>query len=95
MHTVGNVAYGWDPNKARANHRKPRVHFADAVGVFEDPRAVTADDTHPDEERFVTLGLDLVGRLIVVSWTWRGDDIRIISARPANRHEQGQYEQEG
>ena len=61
----------------------------------KDPRAVTIDDPHPNEERYVTLGLDLLGHLLVVSWTWRGDDIRLISARPATRHEQGQYEEEG
>jgi hypothetical protein len=88
------VAYRWDAKKAKTNHRKHGVHLGDAVGVFEDPRAVTVDDPHPHEERFVTLGLDLLGRLLVV-WTWRSDDIRIISARPATRHEQGQYEEEG
>ena len=95
MHTLRIVAYRWDPSKAKTNRRKHRVHFADAVGVFEDPRAVTVDDPHPDEERFVTLGLDVLGHLLVVCWTGRGDDIRIISARPATRHEQRQYEEEG
>lgn len=95
MHTLDTVACSWDPNKAKTNYRKHRVHFADAVGVFEDPRAVTVDDPHTDEERFVSLGLDLLGRLLVVSWTWRGDDIRVISARPATRHEQRQYEEGG
>ena len=89
------MAYSWDPNKAKTNHRKHRVHFADAVGVFEDPRVVTIDDPGTEEERFVSLGLDLLGRLLVVSWTWRSDDIRVISARPATRHEQRQYEEGG
>jgi uncharacterized DUF497 family protein len=87
------VAYQWDTRKARANLRKHRVHFADAVGVFEDPRALTLDDPHRDEQRFVTLGLDTLGRLLVVSWTARGEDIRLISARSATRHEQRQYEE--
>jgi uncharacterized DUF497 family protein len=45
------VSYQWDPAKARANRAKHGVGFADAVGVFEDPRAVTIDDPHPDEDR--------------------------------------------
>jgi uncharacterized protein len=88
------VTFQWDPDKARANLRKHRVDFADAATVFEDPRALTRDDPHPREERFVTLGLDALGRLLVVSWTSRDDEFRIISARRANRAESRQYEKE-
>lgn len=76
--------------KARANVAK----FAEATAVFEDPRGLSRDDPHPSEERFVTLGLDALGRLLVVCWTPRGkSDIRIISARRATRSESRQYEQ--
>ena len=53
------MSYRWDPAKARANRAKHGVGFADAVGVFEDPRAVTLDDPHPDEARYVTIGLEV------------------------------------
>jgi hypothetical protein len=69
-----------------------KVAFADAVGVFEDPHAITMDDPNPTEDRYVTLGLDFLGRLLVVCWTPRGDDIRIISARPATRRERADYD---
>jgi uncharacterized protein len=62
-----------------------------AVGVFEDPHAVTIDDPNPSEDRYVTLGQDFLGRLLVVCWTPRGDDVRIISARPATRRERADY----
>ena len=88
------MTFQWDPEKARVNLRKHRVDFADAATVFEDPRALTRDDPHPREERFVTLGVDALGRLLVVSWTSRDDDFRIISARRANRVETRQYEKE-
>jgi len=52
---------------------------------------MTRDDPHPREQRFVTLGLDALGRLVVVSWTRRGEDIRIISARSATRAEARNY----
>jgi uncharacterized DUF497 family protein len=86
------VGFQWDPNKARTNLTKHKVSFAHALGAFEDPRAITVDDAHPTEERYVTIGLDLLARLVVVSWTPRGDDIRVISARPATRPERTDYE---
>ena len=52
------------------------------------------DDPHPREERFATLGLDALGRLVVVIWTHRSHDIRIISARPATRTEARNYPEE-
>jgi len=87
------VSYQWDPAKARANRAKHGVRFADAVGVFEDPRGITLDDPHPDEDRHVTIGVDFLGRVLVVSWTWRDDDVRLISARPATRGETRTYEE--
>ena len=88
------MSFQWDPAKARANLRKHRVNFADAVGVFDDPGALTLDDPHPREQRWITLGLDTLGRVLVVCWTSRDDDIRIISARPATRREVRQYQKE-
>jgi uncharacterized DUF497 family protein len=87
------MRFRWDPKKALANRRKHGVDFADAVGAFEDPRALTRDDPHPTEERFLTAGLDLLGRVVLVSWTWQEDDIRLISARKASPGERRQYEE--
>ena len=86
------MTFEWDPSKAASNRRKHRISLADAVGVFEDPRALTDDDPHPDENRFHTLGMDYIGRLLVVTWTGRPGAIRIISARKATRAERDQYE---
>ncbi len=88
------MSYQWDPAKARANRAKHSVSLADAVGVFEDPRAITLEDAHPDEGRYVTIGLDFLGRVLVVSWTWRDEEIRLISARRATRTESREYEEE-
>ena len=89
-----SVTFQWDLAKARANLKKHRVDFADAATVFEDPRALTRDDAHPREERFVTLGIDALGRLLVVCWASRDEEFRIISARRADRAETRQYEKE-
>jgi hypothetical protein len=85
------VRFQWDPAKARRNLRKHGVDFADAIGALEDPLALTIEDPHPTEDRFVTLGTDLLGRIILVNWTWRDDDVRLISARRATRGECNLY----
>lgn len=85
------VTFEWDEAKASRNLLKHGVAFADAVGVFEDPNALTIEDDDNDEARFVTLGFDPLGRLVVVVYTWRGDLIRIISARKATAKEEREY----
>nr|AMP55766.1 protein of unknown function (DUF497) [uncultured bacterium] len=86
------MRYEWDPRKAEANLRKHHVHFADAVAVLGDASALTLDDPHPDEDRFLTIGMDAFARILVVVYTWRGEStIRLISARRATRNEETQY----
>ena len=87
------VAFQWDPRKADTNAKKHGVRFSDVVSVFEDPRAITIDDPYPAEQRLVTIGLDILDRVVVVCWTTRGDDIRLFSAREATRRERAKYEQ--
>jgi uncharacterized DUF497 family protein len=87
------MRFRFDPEKAAANLRKHGVSFADAEGVLEDPLAVTVED--PDaggERRFVTIGLGSAGELLVVVWTGRGDECRVISARRPTRKERRQDE---
>ena len=84
----------WDPAKARVNFTKHGVRFADAVMALEDESALTMPDlSSVDEERRITMGLDALGRLLVVVYTWRGESVRLISARTATRREQQQYEE--
>jgi len=87
-----HMDYEWDPKKAVSNFNKHEVSFADAVTVFADDRALTMDDSQPDEERHITLGMDALGRVLVVVYTWRGNRIRIISARQSTPSESKQYE---
>jgi uncharacterized DUF497 family protein len=87
------MRYEWDPEKSAANLRKHGIGFANAVAVFEDECALTREDTHATEEhRFVTLGQDGFGRLLVVVYAHRGDTLRIISARRATAKESQTYE---
>jgi len=85
--------YQWDPEKSRANLQKHGITFADAATIFSDERAITISDEHPDEDRFVTIGMDALGRILVVVYTFRRESIRIISARKATARERNQYEE--
>ena len=87
------MGFEWDPDKAQANPRKHKVDFADAATVLEDDLAITIPDDSADDEQFVTIGLDALGRVLVVVNTWRGDTIRIISARNATPRERREYEE--
>jgi uncharacterized DUF497 family protein len=85
------MAYDWDPAKAAGNRRKHGIELADAVGVFEDPYALTRTDVEQGEDRFITLGRDFLDRVLVVVWTVDGDVFRLISARRATARERRQY----
>ena len=86
--------FGWDELKAKKNKSKHGISFADTLAVFEDPNAITLEDSRRGEQRYVTIGMDAFGRILVVVYTWREENIRIISARKAVRHEVRQYEGE-
>jgi uncharacterized DUF497 family protein len=77
------MAAEWDPAKARANFRKHGVRFADAVTALEDENAISIHGDGEDEERWITIGVDSVARILVVVYTWRGGQIPLISARRA------------
>lgn len=55
---------------------------------------ITIPDDCTEEKRFVTIGMDALLRILVVVYTWQGDDVRIISARKASPAERKQYEEE-
>ena len=80
-------------SKSPGNLSKHGVDFADAVIALEDVLAVTIRDSYGEEEdRFITIGMDAPGRLLVVIYAWRGDTVRVVSARKATRRERHQYE---
>jgi uncharacterized protein len=88
------VRFEWDLTKAGANLRTHGVSFAEATTVLDDDFALTRND--PDalgEQRFVSLGLSDLGKLLVVVHTYREPEtIRLISAWKANRRQRMQYE---
>ena len=84
--------FEWDDGKARTNRLKHSIAFQAARCVFDDPFAVLSeDDSKVDgEDRYQATGA-VAGFVITVSYTMRGERIRIISARKANSHEQRDY----
>lgn len=88
------MGFEWDEAKARANLRNHGVRFEECRAVFDDACAITVADDGADalEERFVSIGMGVLGRVLVVVYTDRGDNIRVISARAAAAHERAEYE---
>lgn len=89
------LRFEWDARKALINLTKHGVSFEDARTVFGDPLSLTvASPGHEEREfRFAIVGRTAAERLVVVSHVERGDTIRIISARPADRRETKVYEE--
>jgi uncharacterized protein len=91
------IGFSWDTNKDRENKHKHGIGFEEASTAFADENArLSNDPDHSQEEdRFILLGFSAKLRLLVVSHAYRRDgrQIRIVSARKANRKEQKQYGQ--
>lgn len=93
MCTYSRMRFEWDSAKAATNLEKHGIAFPDAALALEDDLALTTRDaSSEEEERQITLGRDPLGRLLVVVYTWRGEAIRLISARKATPRETRQYE---
>jgi uncharacterized DUF497 family protein len=91
-----SLTFEWDADKAASNGAKHGVTFDEARTVFGDPLAVIFDDEEHslDELREIIIGHSVLQRLLLVSFTERGDEVvRIISARKANKRERKDYEE--
>lgn len=83
--------FEWDTVKERANRKKHGIEFRTAARVFLDPYVIEFDDMGPAGElRFNAIGL-VDGRMLFVTYTLRGNVVRIISARGAEPHEKRKY----
>ena len=89
--------FDWDENKAKANYKKHKISFPEAVTAFFDEHAIIiGDPDHTiDEDRFILLGMSRDLRILIVSHCYRDQDnvIRLISARKATKSEQKQYDE--
>jgi uncharacterized protein len=88
------LLFEWDENKALNNKKKHTISFEEASTVFDDPFAKCFDD--PDhsnnEDRFILIGYSFKNNLLFVSYTFRGEFIRLISSRLATKQERLNYE---
>ena len=83
----------FDPKKDASNIKKHGVSLAEGDGVLNDPLALAVeDDSAEDEQRFVTIGTNVFGSLMVVVHTPRGDGARTISVRKPDPKEWRNYE---
>ncbi len=85
----------YDKAKNAANKLKHRgISLAETEAVFYDDRAMTVQDNHHDEQRWIIMGMDAKGRLLVVAFTYRDPNfVRIISARVATKNERRSYQE--
>ena len=88
------MGYEWDVAKRQRNVRRHYIDFLDVISCFSDPQRLVEEDTRRDygEKRFHLL-CPLRGHLYHVTFTERGENIRLISARRANKREQRHYAQ--
>lgn len=87
------MKFQFDSAKAKSNYKKHKVSFADAETVFYDDLAIHVEDTFSEEEeRWIAMGMGATNRLLVVVYTFREDEIRLISARLATKREARNYE---
>ena len=83
----------FDPKKDVVNLKKHGVSLSEGDGVLNDPLAITVEDeSAKDDQRFVTIGMNVFGSLTVVVHTSRGDAVQIISVRKADPKERRAYE---
>jgi uncharacterized protein len=89
------MRFDWDQDKAVSNRSKHGVSFEEAKTVFDDPLYVDFyDPAHSDEEdRYLIVGESSQRRLLIASYTERGNLIRLISARKVTRTERKVYEE--
>jgi uncharacterized DUF497 family protein len=87
------MKFQFDPAKAKSNLKKHKVSFADAEGVFYDPLAIHCEDPYSEnEERFIAVGMGSASQILVVVYTFRDEEIRLISVRRATNREVKEYE---
>lgn len=89
------MQFEWNESKAARNLSKHEVSFEEAETVFDDPLYVDFydPDHSEDEERYLMVGQSSRRRLLIVSYTERGDSRRLISAREVTRTEREAYEE--
>ena len=89
-----NSEFEWDEEKAQSNLKKHGVSFEEAATIFNDPGLATISDPDhsEDEDRYVSVGMSVIMRLLSVIHTFRKEKIRLISARKATKAEKETYE---
>jgi hypothetical protein len=85
------VDFEFDEPKSQANKAKQGIDFAEAQAIFEDPRRIEIPARTEDGPRFLTVGM-IAGRHWSAVITYRGEKVRIISARRSRREEIALYE---
>lgn len=91
--TLFGIAFEWDSDKEKLVQQQHKISFAECCSVFLDINYVTIPDGRfdDDEQRFLTIGMSNQARLLVVAWTQRNKNIRLITAIKAERYHEQRY----
>ena len=89
-----DIEFEWDDEKASRSLKKHGVSFEEGATIFNDPKIATISDPDhsKDEERYISLGISVEGRLLIVVHVQRGERIRLIGCRKATKAERKTYE---
>ena len=88
---IGKYIVEWDDNKAELSWKKHGIHFEDAALIFLDEHLIDDyDEEHSDDEDRIKV-IGMVGKILVVIYTERGEKYRLISARHASKKERRKY----
>lgn len=87
------ITFEWHDEKYDEVMGKRTIPFEESASVFLDPNCVTIDDVRFDyiEQRYITIGISNQARLLVVAWTYRDDNIRLITAMKAEKSYEQRY----
>ena len=88
----GIMNFSWDENKREENWRSRKVDFAEAIGIFDDPKVIESVDRREDygEERIQALG-KTGGAYYLIAYTWSAETRHIITAWKVGEHGQRRY----
>ena len=88
---MNEIKFEWDEEKAKQNYLKHKISFETASHIFDDENYIEMYDFEhsKDEDRYIVIGK--VGEILFVVYTERGDRIRLISARLADKEEEAIY----
>lgn len=93
-YVLQGIVFEWDPDKQQLVSEQRNISFEEACSIFLDYHEVTLVDKRfaDNEQRFITIGMSGQARLLVVAWTQRQDNVRLITVIKAEKKHEQRYQ---